>query len=96
MTGDSKPDNNKHIILIVALTLAVNATIGVCTLAYCMVYEKKVDVALFTAFVAIVNYILGVISGMLIKSSPTSSTPAEQSKPVGEIQVPAQKLETST
>lgn len=94
-TGDSQPESNKHIITIVVLTLAVNATIGVCTLAYCIVYEKKPDVGLFTAFVAIVNYILGVISGSLIKSSPTTSTPAE-TKPSGNVIVPEQELKTES
>lgn len=77
---DTQPESNKHIITIVVLTLAINATIGVGTIAYCIVFEKKPDVGLFTAFVAIVNYILGVISGSLIKSSPTTSTVTTESK----------------
>ena len=70
------PQSNSHIILLVAATLALNATIGMCTLAFCLVTQKELNVALFTAFVAIVNYIFGVISGMLLKTSatPTNET----------------------
>lgn len=78
---DTQPESNKHIITIVVLTLAINATIGVGTIAYCIVFEKKPDVGLFTAFVAIVNYILGVISGSLIKSSPTTSITTTEARP---------------
>jgi hypothetical protein len=96
-TGDgTKPDSNKSIIFLVVSTLAINATIGVATLAYCIIFEKKPDVGLFTAFVAIVNYILGVISGSLIKSSPTASTTTEPAKLSGEIKVPEQTLDTTT
>jgi hypothetical protein len=93
--ASEKPESNRHIITIVVLTLAVNATIGVCTMAYCLIFDKKPEAGVFTAFVAIVNYILGVISGSLIKSSPTP-TISNETKPAGEIKVPEQKLETST
>lgn len=76
MNGD-KVESNKGIILWVVITLCANATIGMGTLAYCLLNNKEVNVALFTAFVAIVNYILGVISGMLAKTSATPSAPAE-------------------
>ena len=91
---NTKPQDNGKIILLVAATLALNATIGMMTLAYCLVTQKELNVALFTAFVAIVNYIFGVISGMLLKTSPTAST--TENKPTGEVRVPEQTLETTT
>lgn len=96
-TGDgTKPESNQAVIKIVVFTLAVNGTIGVVTLAYSLVSGRELNSALLTAFVGIINYILGGISGMLIKTSPTASTASEQPKPVGDIKVPAQKLETTT
>lgn len=94
-TGDGKPESNQRVILIVVLTLAINGTIGVSTLAYGLVSGRELNAALLTAFVGIINYILGGISGMLIKTSPTSSTPSEP-KPAGTLTVPKQKLDTQT
>jgi hypothetical protein len=92
VNGD-KPESNKNIILLVALTLCVNATIGIGTLSYCLVMNRELNVAVFTAFVGIVNYILGVVSGMLLKTSPTQATSADQ-KPSGTVTVSEQTLET--
>jgi len=72
--GDTKPDTNKSIITWVVVTLATNATIGVSTLSFVLITGNKPDPVIFTAFVAIVNYILGVLSGMLAKTAPTETT----------------------
>ena len=69
-----KVETNKNIITIVVFTLAVNATIGVTTIGYCLVMGKTPDGVIFTAFVGMINYILGAISGMLVKTSPTETT----------------------
>jgi flagellar basal body-associated protein FliL len=90
MNGDGKPESNKGVIFVVILTLCVNATIGICTLSFCLITQKELNVAVFTAFVGIVNYILGVVSGCLLKTSATTTEP----KPSGEVKVPEQKLET--
>jgi uncharacterized membrane protein YfbV (UPF0208 family) len=74
---DKKPESNQKVIMFVVFCLCFNATVGVGTLSYCLVTGKEVNVALFTAFVAIVNYVLGVISGMLAKTSATPTAPAE-------------------
>jgi hypothetical protein len=94
-SGADKPESNKHIILLVALTLCVNATMGVGTLSYCLINNKELNVAVFTAFVGIVNYILGVVSGMLLKTSATATTPSQEPKPSGTVTVPAQTLDTN-
>ena len=71
---NDKPETNKWMIFLIILTLAVNATIGVGTLAYCLISQTEPNAALLTAFVAIVNFVLGAISGMLVKTSPTEAT----------------------
>jgi len=76
MNGDPPPQTNKSIITWVVVTLAANATIGILTLSYVLISGRTLDPVIFTAFVAIVNYILGVLSGMLAKTSPTEATKA--------------------
>ena len=71
---NDKPETNKGVIFVIVSTLAVNATIGMATLAYCLVSNTEPNAALLTAFVAIVNFVLGAISGMLVKTSPTEAT----------------------
>jgi hypothetical protein len=79
--GTEKPQTNKSAITIVVFTLAINATIGVTTLAYCLTSGRELNVALLTAFVGIVNYVLGAVSGMLVKTSPTETTKSPESQP---------------
>jgi len=71
---ETPPTTNKGIIFVVIITLAINATIGLCILGYCLLFQVKPDQVLLTAFVAMVNYLLGVISGVLSKTSPTAAT----------------------
>ncbi len=71
---NEKQESNKSVITIVVMTLAVNATIGVSSLAFCLISGRDLNTALLTAFVGIVNYVLGAVSGMLVKTAPTNST----------------------
>ena len=77
-----KPSTNKGVIFVIVCTLAVNATIGMGTLAYCLIFKVEPNAALLTAFVAIVNFVLGAISGMLVKTSPTEATKATPVAPL--------------
>jgi len=77
-----KPQTNKAIIVIVVLALAINGTIGVSTLSYCLIAGREMNVALLTAFVAIINFIFGAVSGMLVKTSPTESTRQPNPEPI--------------
>ncbi len=70
------PATNKNIIAIIITTLSFNSTIGLCILGYCLLFQVKPDQVLLTAFVAMVNYLLGVISGILSKTSPTETAKA--------------------
>ncbi len=74
MNGDTAPQTNKGIITIVILTLALNATIGLSTLAYCLIAKIEPNQVLLTAFISIITGLLGIIGGMLSKTSPTEAT----------------------
>ncbi len=69
-----QPDTNKGVIFVVVTTLAFNATIGLIALAYCLVFKVAPDQVLLTAFISIITGLLGVIGGMLTKTSPTQAT----------------------
>ncbi len=69
-----QPDTNKGVIFVVVTTLAFNATLGLTALAYCLVFKVAPDQVLLTAFISIITGLLGVIGGMLTKTSPTQTT----------------------
>jgi hypothetical protein len=69
-----QPDTNKGVIFVVVCTLAVNATVGLTALSYCLVFKVMPDQVLLTAFVSITTGLLGVLGGMLTKTSPTETT----------------------
>ena len=94
---NDKPETNKNVILMVVFTLAVNATIVVATLAFCLTTGRELNQALLTAFVGVGNYVLGAISGMLVKTAPTESTrqplpnpPPAAPPPAGNTPTPVQ------
>jgi len=82
--NDDKPETNKSVILIVISTLALNSTIGVATLAYCLSSGRDLKEGILTAFVGIVTGCLGWIGGTLSKTSPSETTKqlTVQSQPV--------------
>jgi hypothetical protein len=69
-----QPDTNKGVIFVVVTTLAFNATLGLTALAYCLIFKVAPDQVLLTAFISIITGLLGVIGGMLTKTSPTQTT----------------------
>lgn len=71
---NGQPQTNLRIIMIVVITLAVNATVGLSTLAYCLVMKIEPNQVLLTAYLSIVTGLLGLIGGMLSKTSPTETT----------------------
>lgn len=71
-----KPQTNKAIIFVVVLTLAINVTLIMSALLYCLILKVEPNTALLTGTIAMANYILGVISGMLVKTSPSEATKA--------------------
>lgn len=75
------PQTNMRVIMIVVITLALNATIGLSTLAYCLVFKIEPNQVLLTAYLSIVTGLLGLIGGMLTKTSPTETTKATAGVP---------------
>jgi len=71
---NGKPDTNKSVIILVVLTLAFNATVGMCALGYCLVFKIEPNVTLLSIFVNIVTFLFGAVAGMLVKTSPTETT----------------------
>jgi hypothetical protein len=71
---NEQPQTNMRIIMIVVITLALNATVGLSTLAYCLVFKIEPNQVLLTAYLSIVTGLLGLIGGMLTKTSPTETT----------------------
>ena len=68
--------------MIVVITLALNATVGLSTLAYCLVFKIEPNQVLLTAYLSIVTGLLGLIGGMLTKTSPTEATKVAPIPPV--------------
>ena len=96
-TGDGhKPESNQTVIQIVIIALAVNLTIGMGSLGYCLVTGTKPDQTLLTAFVGITGTLAGYLAGVLSRTAPTTAIPSGENKPTGKITVPEQPLETQT
>jgi hypothetical protein len=74
MNGDTPPQSNKSVIFLVICTIAICTFVGVCTFAYCMIFDKKPDGVIVTAFSSIVTGCLGYLAGVLSKTSPTETT----------------------
>lgn len=93
-TDDTKQESNGGVIKMVVFALAVDATIGVGALAYCLATGIKPDATLLTAFVGLTSALVGYLGGILSRTTPTTSTPVDQPKPSGTIKVSEQNLET--
>lgn len=93
-TGNGNLPSNQRVITIVVVALAIDGFIGTSALAWCLVNNIKPDPTLLTAFVGLTSGLTGVLGGMLMSTRATSTNPPEQTKPAGEVEVPAQKLET--
>src|SRR6476646_8248847 len=74
MPDAPEPDTNKGVIFVVVATLSFNATVGLMALGYCLIFKVAPDQVLLTAFISIITGLLGVIGGMLTKTSPTQTT----------------------
>lgn len=87
---NEQPQTNMRVIMIVVITLALNATVGLSTLAYCLVMKIEPNQVLLTAYLSIVTGLLGLIGGMLTKTSPTEVTKQPDSPtPVQVVNQPA-------
>ena len=82
-TNQSPPTTSIRIIGIVVTSLAVNLTLGLLTLAICMIFGVKPEGALLTAFVGVTGQLSGALTGLLVntRSQPQPTSEPEQPQP---------------
>lgn len=64
-----------RIITIVVCGIAIDATIGILTLSYCLVVGIKPDPTLITAYVGVTSGLFGALSGLLVNTRTTHAPP---------------------
>ena len=79
---NEQPQTNMRVIMIVVITLALNATVGLSALGYCLVMKVEPNQVLLTAYISIITGVLGIIGGMLTKTSPTETTKSAPIPPI--------------
>ncbi len=67
-------------IKMVVFAVAVDASIAVSVLGYCLITGKQCDPTLLTAYVGLAGTLSGYLGGMLTKTTPTPSTPSMEVK----------------
>lgn len=60
-----------RIITIVVCGIAIDATIGLITLSYCLIAGIKPDPTLITAYVGMTGGLFGALSGLLVNTRTT-------------------------
>lgn len=70
----SIPATSIRIITIVVIAIASDATIGILTLAYCMISMIQPPESLTTAFVGITSGLVGALTGLLINTRSGQAT----------------------
>lgn len=89
-TGNGKPESNQGQIKIIVRTLA--SVLVLCVLGiFALLYQNN---TIPTELWMLTSNSFTALATMLVKTTPTSSTPSEQ-KPSGAVTVPEQKLETT-
>ncbi len=73
-TGDGSAPTNQNVILVVVASIAVNTTIALVALGWCLVTNTKTDATLLTAFVGLAGTLSGYLGGMLSRTIPSSAT----------------------
>jgi len=70
---------NPKIIALVVGTIAVDATVGLLVLSYCLVLGIVPDQVLLTAYIGLTTGLIGTLTGLLIntrsQSQPVEPTP---------------------
>ena len=97
--GEMPQQSNQLVITIIVIAVAVNATVAVAALAWCLINKINPEAVLLTAFVGLTGTLFGYLGGMLSRTTPTASTrdaATTQLKPSGQVTVPEQQLETQT
>jgi hypothetical protein len=76
-----------RIITIVVCGIAIDATIGILTLSYCLIAKIEPDPTLITAYVGVTSGLFGALTGLLVNTR-TTHTPTNGG---GEIDTPGSK-----
>lgn len=89
---NGKPESNQGQIKIIVRTLAI--VLGICVLGIFVLlfYQRTIPTELWM----LTSNSFTALATMLVKTTPTSSTPASAAEqtPAGSVTVPEQKLET--
>lgn len=91
---NGKPESNQGQIKIIVRTLAI--VLGICVLGIFVLlfYQRTIPTELWM----LTSNSFTALATMLVKTTPTSSTPAAataEQKPAGSVTVPEQTLETT-
>lgn len=74
------PATSLRIITIVVFAIAVNVTICIGTMAYCLISKITPDTTLFTAFVGVTGGLAGALTGLLVNTRTSPGTDSELPK----------------
>ena len=91
MNGTGNGETNKGVITTIIYTLAVVCLVCVTGVFVLVFHAKEVPTELWL----LTSNAMTGLTAMLVKTTPTPSTPNEQ-KPSGTVTVPEQRLETTT
>ena len=90
-TNTSAPNDNKDVIKTVIRALAIIAVGSVLGIFILIYLDKTIPTELWL----LTTNALTALTAMLVKTSPTQSSPPDVPKPAGEVHLPAQDLEVS-
>lgn len=68
MEAPTLPTTSIRIITIVVCAIALDATLGLLTLSYCLILGIKPDPTLITAYVGMTGGLFGALSGLLVNT----------------------------
>lgn len=71
------PSTSPKIIALVVATIALDATFGVCVLAYCLIRGITPDQVLLTSFIGLTTGLVGTLTGLLINTRSGKDEPAK-------------------
>lgn len=89
---NGKPESNQGQIKIIVRTLAGVLVLCVIGIFWLLYHDKPIPTELWM----LTSNSFTALATMLVKTTPTSSTPAAEQKPAGSVIVPEQTLETTT
>lgn len=89
-----EPKTNSVTITIVIVALAINATIALSCLGFCLVRGISADQVLLTAFIGLAGTLFGYLAGVLGRTTPTSATSPSTTQDVKVTNTPTEPVPT--